>query len=104
MTTATLPPPATTSGPDFQLDGRLVYWPALGWFILTRKQASIVQSLWAARQSRLVGLHQYQLLADADSDSERLIDVFKHSPAWKRLVVPCPIPGYYTLPALENNQ
>jgi hypothetical protein len=89
------------SGPEpkHSEDFRLIYWPGLGLFQATGKQAVVVRVLWKARTDGLAGVHQRKLLDAAGSDSMRLADLFSRSPLWKTLIV-SPAPGLFALAPL----
>jgi hypothetical protein len=79
----------------------MVYWPGLGVFTLTPKQALVVKRLWTAWDEGLPGVKQQLLLEAADSDGTRVIDLFRRSDAWGKLIVAGPVPGTFTLPPLD---
>lgn len=79
-------------------DWRLVAWPGLGRFVLGKKQGAVVKRLWQAWQEGSPGVPQQELLRLADSDGDRLRDLFRVSAAWGTLVRRGAIPGTYTLP------
>jgi len=56
-----------------------------------------VAALWQAWEEGRPEVEQRALLDAADSQSVRLVDVFKHCPAWRRLIV-SPAHGVYRLP------
>ncbi len=81
-----------------------VYWPGLGVFALGRKQARVVEALWEQWQEGNPQVPQADLLRAADSDCARLIDLFRNSPAWGRLVLrDSELPGHYRLPELDTS-
>ena len=81
--------------PDF----RQVGWPGLGSFALSPKQALAVRELWSARLGGASpDVPERELLAAADSDGDRLQDLFKRSPAWGVLVLRGSRPGTFRLP------
>ncbi len=93
------------SGPEPRhlSDFQSVYWPSLGVYRLSPKQARIVEVLWEARfGSDNPDVDQATLLRAADSDCTRLLDLFrsggKTHPAWGKLVVPGESPATFRLP------
>lgn len=68
-------------------DFREVRWPDLGMFHLTPKQSAAVKLLWRAWEDKSGDLPGSVLLRAADSDCVRLVDLFKKSDAWQRLVL-----------------
>lgn len=87
----------TPPQPWHSADFREVRWPGLGDFAPTPKQALVVARLWRAREEGEGPVGQRELLQAADSDCDRLVDLFKGSPSWGRLVVPLK-DGTYRLP------
>lgn len=82
-------------------DFQKVYWPSLGAFTFTPKQALAVKVLWEAWQDGTHKVDQRQLLEAADSAGTRLRDLFARSPAWDRLIVHAGA-GHYRLAPLED--
>jgi hypothetical protein len=78
-------------------DCRAVYWPGLGRFKFSPKQAAVVRALWEARQGGVPEVGQADLLRTADSDCARLVDLFKGHPAWGSLIVRGEVAGHYRL-------
>lgn len=70
-------------------------------YLLTPKQARVVSVLWAAWEDGLHEVAQAELLAAAESDCVRLVDLFRRSDAWGSLVVSTR-PGYYRLAELAE--
>lgn len=88
-----------------QLDGcRQVYWPGLGAYTFSPKQAAVVQVLWDAWRDGVPCVPQDRLLRAADSDGTRVRDLFSRSPAWGALIVQGRLPGSYTLPGLPDRE
>lgn len=96
------------SGPDPKhlSDFRQVYRPGLlgrdgspagPVFTFSAKQALAVGELWAAEEGGSPEVQERQLLAAADSDSDRLADLFKRHPAWGTLIVRGVLPGTFRL-------
>lgn len=50
-------------------------------------QSRIVERLWHAWQAGTPDVHQSRLLEDTDSESQRLVDLFKGHPAWGTLII-----------------
>jgi hypothetical protein len=94
--------------PKHLADFRQVYWPELGTFTFLPKQARVVELLWEAREDGAPHVPQADLLAGADSDSSRLLDLFrsnaKSHPAWGRLIVPGDLPATFRLAPLPGEQ
>lgn len=63
----------------------------------TATQAAVVRVLWRALRRGAPDVRQETLLMDSASESDRLSDVFKGSPAWGTLVVPGLARGTYRL-------
>lgn len=51
-------------------------------FTFAPTQAAIVRQLWEAKERGEPGLRNETLLEGAGSESRRVLDVFKHHPAW----------------------
>ncbi len=80
-------PAASSSMPPQHTDDfRLVVWNGRR-YDLSATQAAIVRVLWHAREAGTPDVSETALLEEADSNSERLRDVFRRSPAWRSLVV-----------------
>ena len=92
------PPGVRAGAPRHSPDFRLVSWPGLGSFVFSPKQALAVRELWAAEEGGNPEVPERQLLAAADSDGDRLADLFKRSPAWGVLVLRGARPGTFRLP------
>jgi hypothetical protein len=110
------PPPAEASGrngwasgpePKHLSDYRQVYWPGLGVYRFSPKQAVVIHELWSARfGSDNPDVAQAALLQNAESDCAKLSDLFRSNgkahPAWGTFVVPGETPGVYRLPDLAG--
>ncbi len=83
-------PAAAASGGDcgaaHSTDFRSVRWHGED-FVFTAIQARIVSFLWAARDNGTPDLGYDTLLEKADSETKRLVDVFKKHPAWGTMIV-----------------
>jgi hypothetical protein len=92
------------SGPEPKhlSDFQKVYWPGLGEFRLTAKQAASARLLWDAMEEGTHEVGQAELLRAADSDCTRLRDLFSRSPAWGTLIVQGATPGSYRLPPSDE--
>lgn len=101
------PPQAWASGsvPKHSQDFRLVYWPGLGEFKFSEKQAAVVELLWDAYFSGdNPDVPQANLLRAADSDSGRILDLFRRNSSWNTLIIPGKISGSFRLAEIENDQ
>jgi hypothetical protein len=56
------------------------------WHKFGRKQAAILRLLKAAREKGEPWCEAQQLLTEADANSMRLVDLFRHKPVWRQLV------------------
>ncbi len=65
-------------------------------YLCTFTQGRVINRLWENLKKGITKLHQDILLEDLGICSKKLKDVFKKSPAWKKLVVPIG-KGYYSL-------
>lgn len=88
------------SGPEPRhlSDFRAVYWPGLGRFAFTGKQAAAVRLLWEAMDDGSWEVGQNALLTAVGSDCLRLRDLFRRSPAWGAVIIQGTAPGMYRLP------
>lgn len=94
----------TGSSPKHLSDFQLVYWPGLGTFSLGDKQARVVERLWEAWEEGRPGVKQAELLRAADSDGDRLRDLFRSSNAWGTLIIRGEQPGTYSLPPVAADE
>lgn len=96
-------PIRSADSPWHSKDFRQISWPGLGVFYLTLKQAAVIRLLWKARAEGAGDLPGQVLLRAADSDSNRLVDLFAKSSAWRTLIQSTR-KGLYHLPyPIENN-
>lgn len=98
---------ASGEEPKHLSDFQQVYWPGLGVFRFSPKQATVVEQLWDAKfNCDSPDVDQAALLAAADSDCPRLVDLFrgkgKSHPAWGKLIVPGFSPATFRLPDLAS--
>jgi len=77
-----------TGTPDARhsLDFRSVHWFGRD-FTFTPNQAACVGVLWKAWANRTPEVGDQTILTEAECVSERLVDVFKHNPAWGTMIV-----------------
>src|SRR5262245_25510097 len=77
-----------TGTPDARhsLDFRSVHWFGRD-FAFTPNQAACVKVLWGAWANGTPDVGDPTLLTAADCGSDRLVDVFKHNPAWGTMIV-----------------
>lgn len=66
-------------------------------FAFSKTQAPVIETLWLARQAGEPDVDQGVLLRTAHSDSTRLSELFRRSPAWGVLLIPGDTPGTYRL-------
>lgn len=66
---------------------RQIVWPGIGNFYLTPKQALIIKALWRVKGVGAGEISGNDLLRVAESDTVRLSDLWKGSPAWRRLIL-----------------
>lgn len=66
-------------------------------YTLTHSQAAVVGALWRAWEAGTPELSQAHLLVEADSQAERLRDLFRDSPLWGTVVVPGSARGTFRL-------
>ena len=92
--------PIRAHSPDF----RSVTWN-YETFYLTPTQAAVVAILWQAWENGAPDVSGAYLLEAVDSTATRLLDLFRRSPAWGRLIVRGATKGTYRLvPALDEQQ
>lgn len=80
-------------------DCQRVYWPGLGAFRFAKKQAAAVALLWEARfgGGDEHEVEQAVLLREADSECNRLADLFRRHAGWGVLIIQGDRPGSYRL-------
>lgn len=94
---------ATGSVPRVTDGFRQVYWPRLGLFRFSVKQALVIGRLWRAREDGESSVSEDDLLKAADSDG-RLRDLFRNHPGWRSLVVHDLVVAGYRLPQLPDDE
>ena len=65
----------------------MIVWSNGERYYFSRKQKLVVRRLWEAWESGRPEVDQSALLRAADSDSLRLVDLFRSHPAWNTLIV-----------------
>jgi hypothetical protein len=80
------PPAPQPRGVKHSPDFRCVNWYGQI-YSLTPAQAAVVRILWDAWENETPDVGQESLLESSGSESAKLSDVFKDSPAWNTLVV-----------------
>lgn len=86
--------------PDFSV----VRWPGHPEYVFGEKQATVVGVLWDARfDGSCPDVGQQTLLHAAESDGQRLRDLFRNHPAWGELVVQGARAGSFRLPELPED-
>jgi hypothetical protein len=97
-----LPPPTTeeqleaaSRGIRYDGDFSNVKWGETA-FVFSKKQRRVVGALVAAWREH-GEVHQAGLLDAADSDSQRLRDLFRDHPAWGTMIIPGDEVGTYRL-------
>jgi hypothetical protein len=88
---------AVTYSPDF----RWLCWFGTEYFF-SEKQSKVVKALWEAQQKGCPDVGKELLLRVCDSDSVRLVDLFRRSPAWGTIIV-SRRRGTYRLPDSPGN-
>lgn len=66
-------------------------------YAFTVSQGAVVRKLWEAWEQRIGDVRQETLLLAADSESGRLLDIFRDHEAWGTLIVPGTARGTYKL-------
>ncbi len=84
-------PPARHSA-----DFRWVHWYGTD-YTFTKTQAACVKVLWEEMENGTPELDQQTILSAVDSESQRLVDLFKGHPAWKTLIVAGTTTGAFRL-------
>lgn len=72
--------------PQHGADFRTLIWGGIRYHF-TRSQAAAVRLLWEAWESGLPELSQEYVLAEIESDADKLSDLFKGNPAWGNVIV-----------------
>jgi hypothetical protein len=97
---AEAPPPAADQAPlprcRHSVDFRDVVWNGVS-YKFGRLQAISVKVMWQAWENGTPELGQRTILAEAGSDSTKLVDVFRNHPAWGVMIVTGSTPGTYRL-------
>lgn len=84
--------PATAHSPDF----RSVSWFSKS-YSFTATQAACIKVLWEAWEQGTPEMGEPAILAEAESNSPRMRDIFRNSPAWENLIVPGSTKGSFRL-------
>ncbi len=66
-------------------------------FFLNESQAHVLRILHHAAEQGTPDVGQQALLAEIESDANRLRDLFRDSPAWNTLIVPAKTKGAFGL-------